>query len=155
MRRFRFRFQRILEVKERIEEARRIALGEAIAVLNRERDRLEELHQIRRRYRQASAVLPAAPLDPGLLSLNVGYLQRLQREIGEQEERIRQVETVVEERRQRLLAASRDRRTYEILKEKALEAHREEQMRRERMHLDEVGEQLHGRRQAELALHGE
>ncbi|MFA6109446.1 MAG: flagellar export protein FliJ [Candidatus Latescibacterota bacterium] len=155
MRRFRFRFQRILEVKERIEEARRIALGEATAVLNRERDRLEALHQIRRRYRQASAVLTAAPLDPGFLSLNVGYLQRLQREIGEQEERIRQVEVVVEERRQRLLAASRDRRTYEILKEKALEAHREEQLRRERMQLDEVGEQLHARRQAELALHGE
>lgn len=155
MRRFRFRFQRILEVKERIEEARRIALGEAIAVLNRERDRLEELLEVRRRYRRASTVLSAAVLDPGLLSLNVGYLQRLQREIGEQESRIRKVEAVVEERRQRLLAASRDRRTYEILKEKALEAHREEQLRRERMQLDEVGEQLHVRQQTELALYGE
>jgi flagellar FliJ protein len=155
MRRFRFRFQRILEVKERIEEARRISLGEAIAVLNRERDRLEELQEVQRRYRRASMVLPATVLDPGLLTLSVGYLQRLEREIGEQEDRIRKVETVVEERRQRLLAASRDRRTYEILKEKALEVHREEQLRRERMHLDEVGEQLHLRQQAELTLHGE
>ena len=40
MKRFTFRFQRILEIKERIEEARRAELGEVTAALNRERQQL-------------------------------------------------------------------------------------------------------------------
>lgn len=149
MRRFNFRFQRLLEIKERIEEGRRIALGEATAVLNRERQRLEELERVRQQYRRASQVLPAAPLVPILLNLNANYLLRLQREIDEQQEQIRRVEAIVEDRRQKLLAATKERRTYEILKERAWEAHREEWKRQEGMRLDEVGGQLHQRRQSE------
>ncbi len=146
MKRFRFRFQPILTVKERLEEARRASLGEAVAVLNYERDRLADLQRMRDTYRQASATPAAARLDAVVLGLGAGYLQRLRGEIGAQEQRIRQVEAVVEERRQRLAVAARERRTYEILREQARARHREEQQQSERRLLDEIGEQLHQRR---------
>lgn len=149
MRRFGFRFQRILEIKERLEESAKIALGEVIAVLNREQDQLAALQQTRRSYRQASQRLPDAQLDSSLLGLNASYLQRLQREAEEQQEHIARVEVIVEDRRQKLLAATKDRRIYEILKERAWEAHHHEQQRQERILLDEAGNQLYVRRGSE------
>ena len=149
MRRFSFRFQRILEIKERVEESAKIALGEAIAVLNREQDLLAVLQQTRRSYQQASQRLPAARLDSSLLSLNASYLLRLQREIGEQQEYTARVEAIVEDRRQKLLAATRDRQVYGTLRDRAWETHQHEQKRQERILLDEVGKQLYVRRGSE------
>jgi len=149
MKRFSFRFQRVLELKKSVEEARKIALGEAVEVLNREQLQFERLQQTRQLYLQASRGAPAARLDAPLLGLNASYLLRLEREIGEQKGHIGRIEAIVEERRERLLEATKERRVYEILKEKALEAHKKEQKRQERIQLDEVGEQLYARRRSE------
>ena len=149
MKRFNFRFQRILKIKERMEEARKIALGKVIAVLNLEQERLADLEQTRMLYRQGGRELLALQLDPSLLSLNVSYLQRLQREIQEQRVRIQQVEKAVEEKRQELVEATKERRVYEILKERAVEDYRREQKRQERIMLDEVGGQLYMRRESQ------
>lgn len=149
MKRFNFRFQRILKIKERMEEARKIALGKVIAVLNLEQERLADLEQTRMLYRQGGQELLALQLDPSLLSLNVSYLQRLQREIQEQRMRIQQVEKAVEEKRQELMEATKERRVYEILKERAVEDYRREQKRQERIMLDEVGGQLYMRRESQ------
>lgn len=146
MKRFEFRFQRVLALKETLEEARRAELGAAVAVLNREAEELRRLQEQRRDYRSRSERLPRAVLNPPLLAINTSYLQRLQREIGEQGERLARAQGVVDERRRRLLAATKERRVFEILREKALEAHRREHNRQERIFLDEVGEQLHARR---------
>jgi flagellar FliJ protein len=154
MKGFAFRFQRILDLKESLEEARKIALGEVIAVLNREQELLTRLQQTRRRYQQAGQTLPAARLHPGLLGLHASYLLRLEREIGEQQEHIRRVEAIVADRRQKLMEATRERRVYEILKEKAREAHQREVRRQEQIRLDEVGEQLYVRRENEDARVG-
>jgi flagellar export protein FliJ len=151
VKRFRFRFQPILTVKERLEEARRASLGEAVAVLNYERERLADLQRVRDTYRRASATPAVARLDTTVLGLGAGYLQRLRGEIGAQEQRIRQVEAVVEERRQRLALAARERRTYEILRDQARARHRDEQLQGERRVLDEIGEQLHQRQRREAA----
>ena len=149
MKRFNFRFQRILKIKERMEEACKIALGKVIAVLNLEQERLADLEQTRMLYRQGGQELLALQLDPSLLSLNVSYLQRLQREIQEQRMRIQQVEKAVEEKRQELMEATKERRVYEILKERAVEDYRREQKRQERIMLDEVGGQLYMRRESQ------
>ena len=152
MRRFRFRFQRLLEIKERMEERRRAELGEAVAVLNQERDRLAELRRIQQFYRQGPKSLPDAPLDPSLLALNASYDQRLRRETQEQLDRIRQVEEAVEKRRQKLVDATKERRVYEILKERAVEAYQHERRRQEQMVLDEIGGQLYIRREDRNAV---
>ena len=149
MKRFGFRFQRILEIKERIEEARRAELGEVMVVLNRELEQLAAMRGTLNSYRRAGYSQPAARVDAQLLGISASYNLRLEREIGEQLEHVRRIEVVVEDKRKKLLEATRERRVYEILKERAQEAHRREFNRQERIQLDEIGEQLYARREGE------
>ena len=144
MKKFDFRFQRLLDLKERMEETRRRALGEAVAQLFEEQERLSQLQHTQTSYRQNWQSV--AGLNPTLLSLNANYLLRLQREILEQEERVRQAETTVEEKRGELTEATRERRVYETLKDRAAVAYRREQKRQERILLDEAGKQIYLRR---------
>ena len=141
MRHFHFRFQRILELKESVEEGRKAELGEAVALLNQERSYLEALDGTRATYQHLDQ--PAAPCNPELLALNANYVLRLQREILEQLERIEQIQKVVEERRQNLLEATKERRVYEILRERAETTYQRQRRRYEQAQLDEVGEQLY------------
>ena len=149
MRRLQFRFQRILELKERVEEVRRAALGEVVATLELERRQLENLDGVRRLYSRAGPPADGA-VDPGLLALGSHYGLRLEREISEKQERLRQADLVVDERRGELLVATKERRVFEILKERAEETHRREGRRQERIWLDEVGQQLHIRKGIEV-----
>lgn len=146
MRRFNFRFQRLLELKERQEDLRKAELGEVMAIFNNELDQLDELKRSFGAYRRASLALPDQRLDTPLLGINASYLLRLQREISEQREHLDRIEAMVEDKRVKLLAATRERRVYEILKERAEEEHRRENKRQERIQLDEIGEQLYARR---------
>ena len=132
-----------------MEDARKAALGEVVSVLNREEDTLKVLQEIRRRCLQAGRFQPAAPLDANLLHLQAAYLQRLKRECGEKQQQIRQVESVVEEKRKVLMEATRERRVFEILREQREETYKREQKRQERRLLDDVGTQLYLRRRNE------
>ncbi len=146
MKRFNFRFQRLLELKERIEDQCKAELGEAMAVFNRELDQLGELERSFGAYHRAALGLPDQRVDAALLGVNSSYLLRLQREIGEQREHLDQIGSVVEDKRGKLLEAARQRRMYEILQERAQEEYQREAMRQERIQLDEIGEQLYVRR---------
>ena len=146
MRQFNFRFQRLLELKERSEDQRKAELGEVMAVYNRERAKLGELQQSFGVYRRATLVQPDQCVDPALLGINAIYLLRLQHEIGEQREHLDRVESIVEDKRSKLLEATRERRVYEILKEHAEDEHRREVVRQERIQLDEIGERIYIRR---------
>ena len=64
---------------------------------------------------------------------------------------MRLADTVVSEKRGDLLAATKERRVFEILRERAAEAHRSEQRRQERIWMDEVGQQIHSRKGTERA----
>ena len=146
MKHFRFRFQRILEIKERMEDARRAELGEVTAALNREMERLSALYETQATYRNMGGLPVHQRVDTCLLGVGARYTERLKGEIQEQMEHLEKIEAVVENKRQKLLEATRERRVYEVLKERAEEAHRHEANRRERIQLDEVGEQLYARR---------
>lgn len=146
MRRFQFRFQRVLDVKERLEDVRKAALGQVVGACEAERRQLERLHADRQM--QVAAERPAAGrVDSGLMNLLADYGRRLERESGEQTQLVRLAETLVEEKRDELMKATRERRTFEILQERAQAAHRKAARRKELMRLDEVGGQLHRRRQ--------
>ena len=151
MKRFTFRFQRILEIKERVEDARRAELGEVLAALNREVEQLAAMRATQNAYRHMGGFSPAQRVDAGLLGIGAHYAQRLEREIDEQQQHVRKIEAIAENKRQKLSEATRERRVYEVLKERAEEAHRREANRQERIQLDEIGEQLYARRGNERA----
>ena len=146
MKRFSFRFQRLLELKQRKEDQQKAKLGEVMAIFNREFDELGGLKQSFDACRHTSLALPDQRVETSLLGINASYLLRLQREMGEQREHLDRIESMVEDKRGKLLEATRERRVYEILKERAEEEHKRETMRQERIQLDEIGEQLYVRR---------
>lgn len=146
MKRFSFRFQRLLELKQRKEDQQKAELGEVMAIFNQELDQLGGLKQSFEAYRHTSLALPDQRVETSLLGINASYLLRLQREMGEQREHLDRIESMVEDKQGKLLEATRERRVYEILKERAEEEHKRETMRQERIQLDEIGEQLYVRR---------
>jgi flagellar export protein FliJ len=100
------------------------------------------------RQEQVAAQRPASGVvNPGLLNMRADYGRRLEREEGEHAEQLRLAETLVAEKRDELMEATRERRTFEILRERAEAAHKKQARRQERVLLDEVGGQLHLRRQ--------
>ena len=146
MRRFQFRFQRVLDVKERIEDVRKAALGQVVGACEAERRELQRLHG----EAQAQVAAPRPQqgrVDPALMNLQADYGRRLDRESGAQAEHLRVAEALVEEKRGELMEATRERRTFEILKEKAQARYQKDVRRQELSQLDEVGGQLHLRRQ--------
>ena len=149
MRQFAYRFQRVLEIKERMEDARKAALGEVVSVLNQEEETLRDLQETRKRYVQGDRFQLEAPVDANLLDVQAAFLQRLKRECGEKQEQIRQVESAVEEKRKELMEATKERRVFEILREQREVAYKREQKRQERRLLDDVGTQLYLRRRTE------
>lgn len=154
MRRFQFRFQRLLELKESLEQSRQAALAEALTIRRTQQEHLDRLQRTRDSYLRHGAPGPGSPVSLDLLTLGAHFSQRLEREIIEQREQVRQVDTVVAQRRDELLEATKERRIYEILREKAAQIHRKKQRRQERIWLDEVGTQLHLRRGNELVETG-
>jgi len=154
MRRFQFRFQRLLELKESQEQSRQGALAEALALRQTEQDRLNRLQETRESHLRAGRPPPGADVSVDLLALGAYFSQRLEREIIEQREQVQQVDTVVSRRRDELLEATKERRVFEVLRDKAAESHRRQQRRQERIWLDEVGTQLHLRRGNELVESG-
>lgn len=129
-----------------MEDARRAELGEVTAVLNREMEQLSALYSTQVTYRGMGSFSTEQRVDAGLLGISARYAERLKGEILEQMEYIKKIEAVVEDKRKKLLEATKERRVYEVLRERAEEAHRREANRRERIQLDEVGEQLYARR---------
>lgn len=146
MRRFQFRFQRVLDVKTRLEDVRKAALGQVVGACESERRELERLRSDH--DAQVATERPAeGPVDPAVLNLLADYGHRLERESGEQGEQVRLAEALVEEKRADLMEATRARRTFEILQERAEAEHRKTARRQDLAQLDEVGGQLHERRQ--------
>ena len=146
MRRFHFRFQRVLDVKERLEDVRKAALGQVVGAYESERRELERLHTDR--DLQVATERPAeGRVDPGLMNMLADYGHRLERESGEQGEQVRLAQALVDERREDLMEATRQRRTFEILRERAAEKYRKHAQRKDLALLDEMGGQLHLRRQ--------
>ena len=132
-----------------MEDARRAELGEATAVLNRRTEQLSSLFETQVTYQNMSDLPVHQRVDMGLLGVSASYTERLKGEIQEKIEQLEKIKAVVENKRQKLLEATRERRVYEVLKERAEETHRRETNRRERMQLDEVGEQLYARRRSD------
>ncbi|MBT4101301.1 MAG: flagellar export protein FliJ [Gemmatimonadetes bacterium] len=149
MRQFQFRFQRVYELKERMEDVRKAALGDAVGALEAEREELRRLGDEKQLRRQASRGESGQTLEPGLLQLASNFGLRLERESGEQTEQVRLAQTVTDEKRAELMEATRDRKVFEILRDRAAAAHKKAAQRHELRILDEIGGQLHHRKDTE------
>jgi len=143
MAKFKFRLATLLRLREATRDERRGVLAEAYRaddVLREHLDRLgEELGRLQAQCRQAAG---PGTVDVDRLVEAQRYevtLRAQQNRLSEQRESVR---AEIDRRRQALLAADREVRLLEKLREKQAWRHRQEENRREIKQLDEVAGQL-------------
>lgn len=138
-RRFQFRLQTVLEYKQKREEEEQRELGRLLEILGREQSRLEGLKHLQQARQEELAEKSAAGrLDVGELQRYHEYEKRIEKEIAAQAIRVQQAEMDVEEQRQRLLEAAKEKKIYEKLKEKHHDVYIAETEAEERKLLDDL-----------------
>lgn len=149
---FRFRLERIRELREHDEDRARELLASSLGAQLRGQAMLEaaarlvaDAHAAQRGGAGAGAV---AATD---LQAHQLWLERLQRERADAELAVERASAEVDARRSQLVEASRRREALERLKQRRREEHRREMERREGALLDEMAVTGHVRQMREAA----
>ena len=136
---FKFRLQRVLELRERKERDAATALvsaEESAEVARAERARLDLARQELAARRSVNT--PTAALCVGELR-NLGFLlERLDEQVTVAQSAASAAEAAVEERREELRAAYQGRRTLDRLRERHLEGYRSAEAAADRQLMDEI-----------------
>ncbi len=139
MAKFIYEFEQILNVKQKLEKQEEMKLGKAMQALS---GALNQLEVISLKYNDSMSTfqtfLKGGNIEPKRVkSLNesVAYYHQ---QVMEAKRIVASQEKAVEEAKERLQDALRERRTYEILKEKAYEVYLEEEKVAEAKQIDEI-----------------
>lgn len=138
MARFTFKLQNILNIKEKIEEQKKIELGNAIIYLNLQEDILCSYKEALKNHFQAFNEKNGKNILAKELVELSGYIKYYEEEIQRQKKVIEEAKEMVELKREILNKALIERKTYEKLKELALENHLLEEKALSNIQTDEV-----------------
>lgn len=151
MKRFSFKLQRLLEIREKKEEEAKVELSKASGAYQYEIQRKQKVLSTIDDYRHEIASSHA--------QLDIRKLRHYDQYIKASDFAVLELDKLIEEKRQimekylaRYTEAKRDRRAVEILKEKALERYNDEQKKEEQAESDEIGSQNYIRTHAEKTL---
>lgn len=137
MKRFRFRLQRILDIREQIRDEARQELGRRNAELAHEESVLRGLEgELARLQASGDGIVTA-----GEYLLMGAYAMRVQKLIEQQYLRIEEARKLVIAAQEKYIQANKDARALELLKEKKREEYDQEILREEINQLDEVATQ--------------
>ncbi len=151
MRRFEFSLQKVLDYRQRREEQAISAFAEAQAKLMHEQAVLRKLLIDREECLRRSP--RHQHLEVEMLGVEQTYLSALEGRIEAQRERVAEAEKVLEEKRQALMQAQRERKALERLREKHHEQWRQEMLRIEQKALDDLATARSVRLPSVLTLH--
>jgi flagellar FliJ protein len=135
MKRFRFKLQKVLDLRSYREQNAEIELGRAVTRLTELTGRLQALAE--ERSRAAAGRFSRTNSAEDMLSYE-RYITRLDNQKEELLKEAATAELAVSEKREAYIAASRDRKILEKLKEKHLEEHRKLALREEVNVTDDV-----------------
>lgn len=134
---FRFRLQRVLELREQAVQARAREVAAATDTAERTRRDADALAALREAQRHA--------IDAAAAGATVGELQHLAYVVGELDERlaiaaddVRSAEAQVAAAEQALQHAARDRRVLDRLRDRHVERHQDALLQQDRHTMDEV-----------------
>ncbi|PKK91384.1 MAG: flagellar export protein FliJ [Candidatus Wallbacteria bacterium HGW-Wallbacteria-1] len=137
---FQFSLQKVLEVKQRVEEDRQASLAEAMAAQEHERRELNSMHEKLSALKvETGRSLEESQLDIGHILNCRNYEIRLRQNIVAQIDILEEAGRHVEEKRLELMEAVRDRKVLEKLREKEQAKHFRRELAREQSLLDEMG----------------
>jgi flagellar FliJ protein len=139
MRKFKFKLETVLRVKQRIEEERKQQLQQTelarLAAIRQLDERRGELEETIRQYEENSR----RKFDRVLAYYYNQYTMWLDQKIKEARIHLDYCEREVVKARQRLLEAAKERKILDKLKEKAFRQYKEVELREEVIFLDELG----------------
>ncbi len=138
MKKFRFRLQRVLDIKHTIEEARR---RDFLAAQNEHDKAVAKLNDVKRNRSKYIDMLYTREQDEiNVLEINMyyRYFQMLEHQIARQFELIKLACEEVEKRRVILVEAVKDRRIIERLKEKKFSSYMKETLSDEQFISDDL-----------------
>lgn len=149
MRRFKFRLQKLLEVRQLREDALRQELARAQEAVRREKAVLEKLRAARGAALEGLRANVDGALDVQWIAAYHRYLEFLACRIEEQRAVVDRAVREEALKREALIAARRARKVVEKLRERAYARYREEVSRSEQAFLDEVGTMRYARKGGE------
>jgi len=133
VKRFKFGLEKVLELRSYREQEAKNELGQAIGILNNIENNIKQNSQkhgdaVRERFAGMNSNQNEAPASLGAVSMQAwdNYILRLEQEAERLAEEKNKAETVVEEKRNLYLEASRELKVIEKLKEKRMREYREE-----------------------------
>lgn len=141
MKRFRFRLQRILDLRVQIRDKAR----QELVRRNHERDHeLSVLRCLEDEYRRVSIEEGGTYSASDLVMLGA-YCERVQTQIKHQQEVVAKAIAEAQAAQERYVEASRDAKALEMVHEKKLREHTEQMLREEGAMLDEIAIQRAGK----------
>ncbi len=139
MKKFRFRLEALLKLREQKEKDRQRELAASVRKTNEQRERLDSIHEHSRSTQEYKRSIQNGPLAVHQLQMSSRFLGRLQRDAYGAKELLQALKKTESERREALLKAARDKKIYEKLKEKQERAHYREAAKLATKDADETG----------------
>lgn len=138
---FRFRLERVRALREQSEDAAKQELAGAIARHDEAEAEVQAAQQRLAQARETQRALGASPGNAGELLARQAYLERTETAHQAQLRELDRHECEVNQRRDTLAAAARDRQALERLKSRRMADHQRESLRLEGVILDEIAGQ--------------
>ncbi len=136
---FKFKLQKILDMKLKQEEDQKHVFTRALNKLRTEQQKLERLIQLRQqKQHEMKMKMELEELDAFEMQMYASYIERLKRDIALQREVVRKAEETVEIEKAKLQAIMAERKAFEKLKEKHYQRFLQEQEAEERKLIDEL-----------------
>lgn len=138
MAKFIYRMQNILNIKYKLETQAKTAFSVAAAALNREEEKLEALRMRKRDYERKARDLANGRLDFLEIRLNRTAIEMMKEAIKNQMLAVHVAERNLEIARKQLQEVMTERKTHEILKDKAFDEFKKEVEKEESKAVDEL-----------------
>ena len=136
---YRFNLQVLLDYRKRIEEGFQIELSLIQRELENARQALLSSQQEKTHYEEELAEREAREVNLQESILYRDYLRGIRKKIQEQRDRVASIKIKFDKKQEELLAATKNRKVLEKVKEKHAKEFMEELQKQERAFVDEVG----------------
>ena len=149
MAKFKYRMQNILNIKLSMERQARMQYAAAIMKLREEEEKLEAFRQRKADYEAEAKRLLAEKLDVREIMFNNQAIMMAEEDIKAQILQVHTAQLNVERAREKMTQVMQERKTHELLKEKAFEQFLQELKQQESKEIDELTSYTYGQRIAE------
>ncbi len=140
MAKFKFRLQGYLNIKEKLEEQKKLDYGKALKTLEEEKVKKAKLQTSKNETLQAfkKGVGNDGFIRPNEIQNYNNYIKATNERIKKQEQVVKEAGDQAEQKRKLLVEAVKDRKALDVLKEKALSDYMIEENKAEQKVIDEI-----------------